>query len=70
MSLAWIICLDIKFHVFGTFLTMNAIRDVMISSEEDFKKVGNIKDLLTMRVQKNGFSLHEINEILKSVCTE
>ena len=42
----------------------------MISSEEDFKKVGNIKDLLTMRVQKNGFSLHEINEILKSLCTE
>ena len=75
------VCKTLNYIVFHTKMSlkilcnsksqfMNAIRDVMISSEEDFKKVGNIKDLLTMRVQKNGFSLHEINEILKSVCTE
>ena len=49
---------------------MNALRDVNINSEEDYKKVGNIKDLLTMRVQRNGFLLHEIDEILNFVCTK
>ena len=40
---------------------LKAVRDHNKINEEDLKHVGNIKDLLSMRVFKNGFTAGEIN---------
>ena len=38
-----------------------AVRDHNTINEEDLTYIGNIKDLLYMRVFKNGFTAEEIN---------
>ena len=48
---------------------LKAVRDHNTINEEDLKHVGNIKDLLSMRVFKNGFTAGEINAMLNFVCT-
>ena len=48
---------------------LKAERDHNTINEEDLKHVGNIKDLLSMRVFKNGFTTGEINAMLNFVCT-
>ena len=48
---------------------LKAVRDHNTFNEEDLKHVGNIKDLLYMRVFKNGFTSGEINTMLNFVCT-
>ena len=48
---------------------LKAVRDHNTSNEEDLKHVGNIKDLLSMRVFKNGFTAGEIDAMLNFVCT-
>ena len=48
---------------------LKAVRDHNNINEEDLKHVGNIKDLLSMRVFKNGFTAGEINAMLNFVCT-
>ena len=40
---------------------LKAVRDHNKINEEDLKHVGHIKDLLSMRVFKNGFTAGEIN---------
>ena len=48
---------------------LKAVRDHNTINEEDLKHVGNIKDLLSMRVFKHGFVAGEINTMLNFVCT-
>ena len=48
---------------------LKAVRDYNTINEDDIKHVGNIKDLLSMRVFKNGFTAREINTMLNFVCT-
>ena len=48
---------------------LKAMRDHNTINEEDLKHAGNIKDLLSMRVIKNGFTAGEIKTILNFVCT-
>ena len=45
------------------------VRDHNTINEEDLKHVGNIKDLLSMRVFKHGFTAGKINAMLNFVCT-
>ena len=48
---------------------LKAVRDHITINEEYLKHVENIKDLLSMRVFKNGFIAEEINAMLNFVCT-
>ena len=48
---------------------LKAVRDHNTINEEDLKHVGNIQDLLSMRVFKHGFAAGEINAMLNCVCT-
>ena len=48
---------------------LKVVRDHNTINEEGLKHVENIKDLLYMRVFKNGFTAEEINAMLNFVCT-
>ena len=48
---------------------LKAVIDHNTINKEDLKHVGNIKDLLYMRVFKNGFTAREINAMLNFACT-
>ena len=48
---------------------LKALKDHNTINDKGLKHVGNIKDLLYMRVFKNGFTAEEINVMVNFVCT-